>query len=134
MKPSSVHPVPLLIFLSVLTLILAFQIFLHSGAALFLLAAFGFAATTGWIIGRFWSIYPWQVGFLGAIPSIVFIIWRFYSQETMQEEVDNVSLFLFHPLIVAISGHFGALIGRWQALRSRTGGSRKPEGKPGTDD
>ncbi len=125
MKQSSVHPVPLLIFLSVITLILAFQAYLHWGAALFLVTAFGFAAATGWTIGRFWRIYPWQVGFQGAIPSIIFIIWRFYSQETMQDEVDNISLFLFHPLIVAISGHFGALVGRWQALKSGTGGSRK---------
>lgn len=66
------------------------------------------------------------MGFLGAIPSIVFLVWRFYSQETMQDEVDNVSLFLFHPLIVAISGHFGALVGRWQALRSGARAGRKP--------
>lgn len=125
MKQSSVHPVPLLLFLSVLTLMLAFQVYLQWGAPLFLGAGFGFAAATGWIIGRFWRIYPWQVGFLGAIPSVLFIIWRFYSQETMQDHVDNVSLFLFHPLIVAISGHFGALIGRWQALKAGPGASRK---------
>ncbi len=126
MKTSTVHPVPLLIFLSVLTLILAFQVFLRWGGTPFLLSAFGFAAAAGWTIGRFWRIYPWQVGFVGAIPSIVFIVWRFYSQETLQDEVDNVSLFLFHPLIVAISGHFGALVGRWQGLRSGARAGRKP--------
>ena len=36
---------------------------------------------------------------------------------------DDVWLFLFHPLRVAITGHFGGLVGRWRALRAKATGN-----------
>jgi drug/metabolite transporter (DMT)-like permease len=123
---TAVHPVPLLFFLSVVTLIVDYKIHDAWGAVLFLVAAAIFAAAVGWIIGRRWKLYPWQIGLLGAIPAIIYVIWLFYTQETVEDAVRNVSLFIFHPLLVAITGHFGGLVGRWQALKSRAGGNGKP--------
>ncbi len=112
----------MLFFLSVVALILAYQIFLYQGAFLFLASTVVFAATIGWFIGRRWRVYPWQIGLLGAIPAVMFILWRFYTQETAEDAADNISLFIFHPLLVAITGHFGGLIGRWQALKAKASG------------
>ncbi len=122
---SSVHPVPLLFFLSVVALILAFQVYRYEGAVLFLASTVVFAAAIGWYIGRRWRVYPWQIGLLGAVPAFAFILWRFYTQETPKEEADNITLFVFHPLLVMIAGHFGGLVGRWQALKSRPSGKNR---------
>jgi hypothetical protein len=118
---SAVHPVPLLFFLSVVALILAYQVFTWAGAIPFLVSTALFAAAIGWLIGRRWLMYPWQIGLLGAIPAALFLLWRFYTEQTVQDAAENVSLFIFHPLLVIITGHFGGLVGRWQALRARTG-------------
>jgi hypothetical protein len=123
---TAVHPVPLLFFLSVVTLIVDYKIYDAWGAVTFLVATALLAAAAGWIIGRRWKLYPWQIGLLGAIAAAAYVVWRFYTQETVEDSVRNVSLFIFHPLLVAITGHFGGLVGRWQALKSRPGGSGKP--------
>lgn len=122
-KRTPVHPVPLLFFLAVVALIAAYKIHGASGAVLFLLSTALFSVLIGWLIGRRWKLYPWQVGLIGAIPAALFVLWRFSTQQTPQEEADNLTLFVFHPLLVAITGHFGALLGRWQALKSRVGGN-----------
>jgi predicted permease len=122
---SAVHPVPLLFFLSVVTLILDYKVYDAAGAVPFLAASATLAAATGWLIGRRWKMYPWQIGLLGAIPAAVYVLWRFYAQESMEDSVRNVSLFIFHPLLVMITGHFGGLVGRWQALKSRSAGDGK---------
>jgi 4-hydroxybenzoate polyprenyltransferase len=122
---SGVHPVPLIFFLSVVTLIVDYKIYDAAGATLFLAATAVLAAAIGWLIGRRWKMYPWQIGLLGAIPAALYILWRFYAQETMEDSVRNVSLFVFHPLLVVITGHFGGLVGRWQALKSRAAGNGK---------
>ncbi|HLF13979.1 MAG TPA: hypothetical protein VI932_03695 [Bacteroidota bacterium] len=121
---SSVHPVPLLFFLSVVALILAYQVYHYAGAVIFLASTFILAAAIGWSIGRRWLMYPWQIGLLGAIPAAAFVLWRLYTQVTPEETADNISLFVFHPLLVMIAGHFGGLVGRWQALKARSGGTR----------
>ena len=120
---SSVRPVPLLFFLSVVAIILAYKAWHYAGAVTFLASTFIFAAAIGWFIGRRWLMYPWQIGLLGAIPAFVFMLWRFYAQETPKDEVDNISLFMFHPLLVLIASHFGGLVGRWQAIKTRAGGN-----------
>lgn len=120
-----VHPVPLLFFLSVVALIAAYRIHEAAGAFLFLASTVAMAAAIGWIIGRRWKMYPWQIGVLGAIAAVLYVLWRLYTQETAQETRDNLFLFIFHPLLVIISGHFGGLVGRWQALKSRP----KPDAK-----
>jgi hypothetical protein len=119
----NVHPVPLLFFLSVIALILSYQVYHYQGAVLFLSATVVFAGLIGWFIGRRWRVYPWQIGLLGAIPAAAFVAWRFYTQETPQDAAENISLFVFHPLVVVIAGHFGGLIGRWQALKTRVRGN-----------
>lgn len=117
-KPS-VHPVPLLFFLAVITLIADYKVYDYAGAAMFLAATALLAATVGWVIGRRWRMYPWQIGLLGAVPAVAYILWRFYAAETVEDSFNNLSLFVYHPLLVVIAGHFGGLVGRWQALKSR---------------
>lgn len=120
---SALRPVPLLLLLSVVALILAYKAFDYGGAVTFLASTFILAAAICWFIGRRWPVYPWKIGLLGAIPAFVYMLWRFYSQETLKDEVDNLSLFMFHPLLVVIASHFGALLGRWQAIKARSRGN-----------
>jgi len=124
MKPS-ILPILLLIFLSAVFLAGSVWIFGAYGPMEFLVsgALFGFA--TGWPVGRKWRLYPWQIGAVAAIPSLVFVIWRFLTAGTPMEASQNISTFIFHPLMALIGAHFGGLIGRWQALRAKTGASRK---------
>jgi hypothetical protein len=117
---ASIHPVPLLFLLSVITLIADYKLYEVAGAVVFLIVTALLAAAVGWLIGRRWRLYPWQIGTLGAIPAAVYILWRFSTQETVEDSVSNVTLFIFHPLLVVIAGHFGGLVGRWQSLKSRT--------------
>ena len=123
---TNIQPAPLILFLAVVTLIADYRIYDAAGPLPFLLASAAFAALIGWFVGRRWLLYPWQIGVLGAIPAAAYIAWRFYSQETMEESVRNLSLFIYHPLLVIITGHFGGLVGRWQALKSRARGNSKP--------
>ena len=124
-KPA-VHPVPLIFFLAVVTLIGDYRAYDAAGAVAFLLVSAVLGAAVGWIVGRRWPLYPWQIGVLGAIPAAVFVAWRFYAQETVDDSVRNLSLFIYHPLLVVITGHFGGLVGRWQALKARARGNVKP--------
>jgi predicted permease len=123
---TAVQPVPLLFFLSVVTLIADYKVYDLSGAALFLAVTALLAAAIGWLIGRRWKTYPWQIGILGAIPAAVYLAWRFYVQESVEDSVSNLTLFVFHPLLVLIAGHFGGLVGRWQSLKSRTARNGRP--------
>jgi predicted permease len=122
---TAVHPVPLLFFLSVVTLIADYKINDAWGSILFLAVTVFFAAGIGWLIGRRWKLYPWQIGLLGAIPAVIYVAWRFYVQETVEDAARNLSLFIFHPLLVVITGHFGGLVGRAQALKSRAAGNSR---------
>jgi hypothetical protein len=116
---NTIHPVPFLFFLSVITLIVDYKLYNLAGSTVFLVATAIIAALIGWVIGRRWKMYPWQIGTLGAIPATLYILWRFYTQESVEDSVSNLTLFIFHPLLVIIAGHFGGLVGRWQSLKSR---------------
>jgi hypothetical protein len=117
---SSVHPVPLLLFLSVIFLITSFWIYGYSGPLPFLVSAVILSGAAGWLVGRNWRLYPWQIGVVSAIPSVLFVLWLFFTEATPQEAGQNISTFIFHPLLVLIGAHFGGLMGRWQALKSKS--------------
>ena len=121
---SSIRPVPLLLFLSVVFLIASYRVYDYAGPLLFLASGMVFACGTGWIVGRNWLLYPWQIGVITAIPSILFVLWRFYTRTTPEEVNQNISTFIFHPLTVLIGAHFGGLVGRWRALRRRAASTR----------
>ena len=116
---SSVQPVPLLFFLSVVSLIASYWIYGQAGSVTFLAATALFSILIGFVIGTGWPIYPWQVGLLGAVPSALFIAWRFFTAESDAEAAENISLFVFHPLLVIVTCHFGALTGRWRAVKKK---------------
>jgi len=117
---SSIHPVPLLLFFSVAFLITSFWIFGYAGPLPFLVSAVILSGATGWFVGLKWRMYPWQIGVVAAIPSILFVLWRFFTALTPEESNQNISTFIFHPLLVLIGAHFGGLIGRWQALKAKS--------------
>ncbi len=117
---TSIHPVPLLLFLSVIFLILSYWVFGYSGAFLFLVSAVVFSGAMGWLVGRKWRMYPWQIGVVAAIPPTLFVLWRFTTAVTPEETSQNISTFVFHPLLVLIGAHFGGLMGRWQALKAKS--------------
>jgi len=120
---SSVHPVPLLLFLSVILLILSYWLFGYAGALIFLVSAVVFGGAMGWLVGRKWRMYPWQIGIVAAIPPTLFVLWLFLTAVTPEDTSRNVSTFIFHPLLVLIGAHFGGLMGRWQALKAKSRGT-----------
>jgi hypothetical protein len=118
---STIQPIPLLFFLSVIALIGAYWIYGLAGTVAFLTATAAFGIVVGAVIGAGWRMYPWQIGLLGAVPGSLFLAWRFYTAGTQTEAVENVSLFVFHPLLVLATCYFGGLMGRWRALKRKTG-------------
>jgi len=124
MKPS-VTPILVLLIISAVFLTLSVWIFGAYGPVVFLVTAAVFGCATGWPVGRKWRLYPWQIGAVAAIPSVLFVVWRFFTSRTPAETSTDISTFIFFPLMVLIGAHFGGLIGRWQALRAKVPGKNR---------
>jgi hypothetical protein len=104
------------LFGSVLALFLSFIGFKFFGNTALLLSLCVLSVAIGTFTGFRWAVYPWQVAIVGFIPSLVFLLWRFYTSSDVIDVSLNLSLFVFLPMISIISCYFGAYIGRWTAI------------------
>jgi len=105
---------------SVIIFSLSFYFYNTAGSSGLILSNCAMYALLGILVGRAWSVYPWQIGLIGSWPSWVFIAWRlFYRNEEPQDIALNVSLFYWYPILSMIAGYVGTYFGRWLAFRQK---------------
>ena len=91
-----------------------------SAATMSLLAAVLFM-TMGFLIGRTWTVYPWQISIIGSLPGWIFLLWRILSNSDQYTAAREASTFAFLPMISMLTLYFGVYLGRWVAARRRIG-------------
>jgi len=73
----------------------------------------------GLLVGRTWSVYPWQISIVGSLPSWIFLLWRILSISDQYAAAMEASRFSFLPMISLVTVYFGSYAGRWMTLRRK---------------
>ena len=91
-------------------------------------------ALLGILVGRTWTVYPWQIGLLASLPGWIFLAWRLFTTEAPYDIGLSVPLFYFVPSISMIASYVGTYFGRWLAFRrkQKSRAAAKEEEKSGS--
>ena len=122
-----IHPFAFVFFGSVVALVFSIFGFRFGGSSILVYSAFLSMTAVGIIAGLNWKVYPWQIGLVGLIPSLLFFLWRLFTSSDPTNIALNTSLFVFLPVISLVAGSFGAYAGRWIShRRKRKAASMEP--------
>ena len=113
------HPFPVVLLGAVIALVASTFGYSYSGSTVLFLSSCILSILVGMFVGNNWTIYPWQAALIGGIPSVAFLLWRLYSTTNPSETELNTTLFVFLPTVAIISTYFGALVGRWMAIKRK---------------
>ena len=115
----NLRPFPVTAVTSMIVFLLSFYVYhLADGSAL-MISNFVLYGALGILVGRVWSVYPWQIGLWASLPNWVFVAWRFLSTSDPAGDILNVSVFYWIPMIAMISSYVGTYFGRWLAFREK---------------
>ncbi len=115
---------------AVIIFLLTFYFYNIAGSSGFIISNCVLYAVLGVLIGRVWSVYPWQIGLIASLPGWIFTAWRFFARnEEIPDIALNVSLFYWHPILSMIASYVGTYFGRWLAFRQKKARSTDAEEK-----
>ena len=119
---TKIHPFPVTLLGAVITLVVAVYCYQFGSSPLLLSCSVVLSIVVGLFIGLKWTVYPWQVALISGIPGLFFLLWRMSSFTDPAESALNSSLFVFLPMVAIVFTYFGALIGRWRAIKKNSAG------------
>lgn len=108
---------PVVLFGAVVALIASVVALRFFGPAGLLGGAFLFYVLLGLSVSLRWPLNPWRIGVISVIPSITFLVWRWFTLKSPEDIALNTSLFSFLPVISLATSYFGGFIGRSIVIR-----------------
>ena len=100
-------------------LLLALYMYQGVGSIGFIFGICGCNILLGYLVGKSWPVYPWQIAILASIPSWLFLAWRMYSSHDPYNIGIDFSLFLWLPIISLFSAYGGTYGARWLSISRR---------------
>ena len=116
---TKIHPFPVTLLGAVITLVIAVYSYHFSGSMYLLGCSALLSIITGLFVGLKWTVYPWQVALISGTPGLFFLLWRMSTFTDPAESALNTSLFVFLPMVAIVFTYFGALMGRWRAIKKK---------------
>lgn len=117
---NNIHPFPITLLGAVVTLVAAAYSYQLGGSTVLLTVSSLLSLIVGVLVGLNWTVYPWQVALISGIPGLMFLLWRMSAMTGPEEAALNASLFVFLPTVAIVFTYFGALAGRWRAIKKKS--------------